>query len=127
MAFTRAELLAKAARRYAEHEGVRFQSLTELELTALRGIWAKRVQGMDEKTFDMSVLSLQDREILSRTLVDSEGVRLFGDEMADLDAIGAMDNVLFESLSNFARQHVGLTKLSQEVDRNEGKSEEATA
>lgn len=127
MALTRKELLAKAQRRYAEHEGVRFQSLTELELTALRSVWSKRIQGMDEKNFDSSVFALNARELLQQTMVDETGEKLFKSTTEDLDAIGSLDSELFASLHEFARKHTGIDRDNAEVDRNEGKSDAATA
>ena len=125
MALTRDQLLKKAQRRYTEYEGVRLQSLTELEVSVLRGIWAKRYSGMDEQHPDVELLAKGPRELLAMTIVDENGERMFSSDQEDLELIGSMDPEFFRPLHEAARVHVGFD--DKEVDRNEGKSEEATA
>lgn len=124
MALSRAELLKKAVRRYTEVDGVRMQSLTELELSTLRGVWGKRFAGKEE--MDMGLYALGQRELLAMVMVDDNGERLFKSTKDDLDTIGELPPEVFNSLANGAAKHVGLV-TDQEVDRNEGKSETATA
>jgi hypothetical protein len=123
----REQLLAKAKRRYVECEGVRMQSLTELELSNLRGLWAKRYSDMEKGQFDPVAMAKAPRELLACVLVNDDGSRMFTSSQEDLDAIGGLDPEFFGKLHDAARSHVGLDRDDPEVDRNEGKSEEATA
>lgn len=124
MAFTREQLLKKAVRRYTEFEGVRLQSLTELEVATLRGIWSKRYSTMPEGKPDLEQIAKGPRELLAMVMVDDNGDRLFTSSEDDLAAIGSLDPKFFDRLHEAAREHVGFD--DKEVDRNEGKSEEAT-
>lgn len=123
----RAELLAKAKRRYIEVDGVKMQSLTELELSNLRGVWAKRFNDMEDGKYDPEAMAKAPRELLACVLVNEDNSRMFTASQEDLDAIGSLDPEFFSKLHDAARVHVGLDKEDPEVKRNEGKSEEATA
>lgn len=71
---TRAEILKLAEREYAEVEGFRIQSLTELEIEELQGLWSERYG--ETKKLDLQTR----RELLVRVIVDENGDRIFKDD-----------------------------------------------
>lgn len=101
MAFkTRAEILASTKRRYTEVDGVRIQSLTEIELSTLRGIWASRYD--KDKPLDLT----SRRELFVMTVVDENGNREFTNE--DVELLGEVDGSVVERVYEAAAKHVGL-------------------
>lgn len=116
MAFkTREEILALTKRRHIVSNGVRLQSLSEVELSTLKGLWADRY-GKSEK-----VDLVNRRELVAVCAVDEDGNRLFTNE--DVEALGAIDGQFLEAVYEDAAKHVGLRKDDSEVDKTEKKSE----
>lgn len=118
MAKSRAELMQYAQREYAEVEGVRLQSLTELELSDLRAIWGKRYA--KDKDIDM----VMRRELLVRTIVDDSGERIFAN--SETDVLAGWRSQVTETLHEAARKLCGLD-VSESVAEAEKKSGTATA
>lgn len=117
---SREEILALAKRRFGEFEGYRFQSLTEGEISTLRGIWAGRYGGRDEHSTEPVDLTSR-AELLAMTLVDGDGKRLFGNDEVEL--ISGLDSVVTEPLHEAVSLHCGLKKKDEAVDKLEKKSE----
>lgn len=115
MAKTRADLLAMAQRTYVEVDGVRLQSLTELERSSLDSIWGERYS--KTKSVDM----VMRRELLVVCMVDDAGVRLFADNETAL--LGGMDSKVIGKLYDAARKLTGMDSDSDEVAKNEKKSD----
>lgn len=115
MAKTREELLADAERDYAEVDGVRLQSLTELERSALESLWTERYS--KSKTVDM----VMRRELLVRSIVDDAGKRMFAD--SEVALLGAFKPRLVAKLYAEARVLSGFDD-GAEVDKQEKKSDE---
>jgi len=99
-------------RRYDVVSDIRIQSLTEVELSTLRGIWASRYG--ESKVIDLT----SRRELFVMTVVDDAGARLFANE--DVDALGELDGVVVEEVYEAAAKHVGL-RAAEEVDKLEKK------
>ena len=117
MYLTREQILAKTARRYTVHEGMRIQNLTELELSTLRGIWASRYGEDIKGPVDLT----SRRELLVMCIVDGDGKRIFTND--DVEALGEVDALFSEPAYEAAATHVGLRHVSKEVDKNEKKSD----
>lgn len=100
MAKTKAELLATAGRRYTEVEGVRLQSLDELECSTLEARWVNRYEKNDEADLTMR------RELLCICIVDDEGERLF--KSNEVDQLAGLDSALIRKLYVAAREHCGM-------------------
>jgi hypothetical protein len=116
---TREEILALSKRRYGSFEGIRFQSLTEAELSTLRGIWAGRFGGREENS--TAPVDLTSRaELLAATIVDESGNRMFANDEVDL--ISTIDSLVSEPLHKAIEQHCGLTAKDDKVDKLEKKS-----
>lgn len=118
MAKTRAELLQMAQRSYADVDGVRLQSLTELERSSLDSIWGERYN--KTKSIDM----VMRRELLVLCIVDDQGTRLFADNEVAL--LGSMDSKIISKLYEAARKLTGMDD-DGEVAKNEKKSDVTTA
>lgn len=126
MALSKADLLKRASRTYIDVEDVRIQSLTELERTALEGLFAKRLQEHRESDVEAQLKAIHRNhcELLIWTLVDNDNVRMF--EMGDesVAQVGSMSPDLFGKLHSAARKHVGFGNDDKEVDDNLKKSSE---
>lgn len=118
MAKTRAELMQYANREFTEVDGVRLQSLTELELSDLKVVWGKRY----EKSKDIDLV--MRRELLVRTIVDEGGNRIFTD--VDIDVLATWRSPVTERLYQAARKLCGMDEESGAVEA-EKKSEPTTA
>jgi len=114
MAKTREELMRMAKRTYQTVNEVRLQSLSELEVSNLRAIWAQR--------FNDEGYSLRSRqELLAMCIVDDDGKRLFGSTQADLDDIGSLDAKVTAPLYEACVKLCGLDADNDEVDKAEKK------
>lgn len=115
MVKSRAELLQYAERSYEVVDGVRLQSLTELELCDLRMKWGKRYE--ESKTIDM----VMRREVLVASIVDADGERIFqdGEESLLANWKGSITNKLYRA----AR---ALSGLDDETSEDEAKKSETT-
>lgn len=111
MAKTRAELQQYATRQYVEEDGVRLQSLTELEMSSLRTLWGQRYE--KTKTTDLRMR----RELLVACIVDDEGNRLFDDDEADL--LAEWSHIAVDRLYNKAMS----VQADPEVEEAEKNSE----
>lgn len=101
MAKNKEQILSMTNRRYDEVDGIRIQSLNELELSTLESLWAKRFQ--DEG------MSLKMRaELLAMCIVDENGNRVFATSEDDISAIQSMDSKVSAPLYRACRVHVGL-------------------
>ena len=119
MALTKQQILEKfSKRRYAEHEGIRLQSLTELEQSKLDAMWGMRWS--ETKTLD----PVMRRELLALCIVDQDGKRCFSNE--DVEVLGDMDGGICTELYEKCRE---LCNMDGKVDSGKvaKKSEETTA
>lgn len=97
---SRAEILKLAQREYVEIDGIRLQSLTELELEELQGIWTDRYSESEK-------LDLQTRrELLVRCIVDENGDRIFKDD--EIDLLSSIPGKVTMRLHKKARELSGL-------------------
>jgi len=122
---TREEIKAMGKRRYDSVQGIRIQSLNELEISTLQGVWGKRFSDLndDGDAFDenaFSVSRLNRRELVAMSVVDAEGERVYGND--EVEEVGELSPDLVESLYNAAEKLSGLSK-ADEVDKAEKKSE----
>jgi hypothetical protein len=116
---SREEILALSKRRYGTYEGIRFQSLTEGELSTLRGVWAGRYAGRGEDVsapFDLT----SRRELLVVAIVDESGKRIFANDEADL--LADLDSEVTEALHAAISAHCGIDRDEKAVDKIEKKS-----
>jgi hypothetical protein len=120
---TKAELFAKAKRRYTEVDGVRIQSLTELEKINVRGLWSKRAKELpkDDKVAESEHVDRMNAELLVLTLVDESGNRLFADN--EISEVQTLDSVMFDTLADAAYEHC-FPRKGKPVEANEKKSED---
>lgn len=115
MAKTRDELLAACKRRYTEVDGVRLQSINELERSELQA--GNYVKTRDGYEFSNEKHATHAARLLSICVVDDQGQRILSAiEASELDAS------LSTSLNEAARKHCGLDK--DEVAREEKNSDE---
>lgn len=126
MALSKADLLKRASRTYLVVEDVRIQSLTELERTALEGLFAKRLQELREADVEAQLKAIHRNhcELLIWTLVDDDNVRMFEMGEESVAQVGSMSPDLFGKLYTAARKHVGFGNDDKEVDDNLKKSSE---
>lgn len=117
MAKSRDELLKYAKRRYIEVDGVRIQSLTELELSELRTRWAIRYE--KSKEIDL----VMRRETIAAVIVDDSGSRMFSE--SEVHIIAEWDGAITERIYRAAREHCGFND-ADEVNTQEKKSEPTT-
>ena len=117
MAKSRAELLQFAKRDHVEVDGVRLQSLTELEISELETLWGKRYR----ETEDIDLV--MRRELLVRCIVDDAGHRLFDD--TEVDLLGQWPSRVVVKLYASCRDLCGMNdSRAKAVDDAEKKSEE---
>lgn len=109
--------MASAKRDYIEVDGVRLQSLTELEKSNLDALWGERYGKNDEVDMVMR------RELVVVSLVDDEGNRLFKDD--EVDVLGDFKASDIAKWYRAARKHSGFD-LS-DVEAQEKKSDATAA
>lgn len=117
MAKSRAELLKLAERDYVEKDGVRLQSLSELELSELRTRWGTRYNA--HKKLDL----VMRRELLVACIVDDNGDRIFSDD--EIELLGGWNGSVTERLYEECRKVCGLD-LDDEVEETVKNSEATT-
>lgn len=117
MAKSREELMQYAKRDHREVDGVRLQSLTELELSDLRTLWGERYN----KTKDLDLV--MRRELLVASIVDDNGEPIFDEDEANM--LADWKGSVTERLYRAARELNGMDE--DEVDDQEKKSEPASA
>ncbi len=121
MYLTREEIRAKAKRKTVVVEGIQLQSLTEAEMSTLRGIWANRSTGRPEgEQPTHEELSRARRELVALSIVGDDGKRIYTTDDADLAEISEFDSWLFDKLYDAATD---LSDRKSEVDAQEKKSE----
>jgi hypothetical protein len=120
---SREEILALTKRRYTEVDGICLQSLSEVEMSTLRGLWATRagdIESADDETKHKTYLQGRS-ELLCMTIVDGSGQRVFSND--DIAVVQQIDHDVFERLYDAAAKHTGLAAKSDEVDKLEKKSD----
>jgi hypothetical protein len=120
MAKSRQDLEKFACREYDEVNGVRLQSLTEMELSMLRSSWGERFNKNKDNAMNVANMRV---DLLAASIVDDDGVRIFSDGEASL--LFGWKSSITEKLYNAARVLSGLD-ADDEVDEAEKKSEETT-
>jgi hypothetical protein len=126
MAFkTREEIKAMGKRRYDSVQGIRIQSLNEMEISTLQGVWGKRYselekddEGFSEDGFNVS--RQNRRELVAMSVVDEDGERVFGND--EIDEVGTLGPDLVAELNEAAEKLSGIFK-ADEVDSLEKKSD----
>lgn len=116
MAKSKAQILAMTKRRYTEFGGVRLQSLSELELSALESRWASKFRELGGKLHPA-----MRAELLATVIVDDEGNRVFSD--SEVDQLSALDGGLAKSLYLKAREHCGMDD-DEDMEKLEKKFDE---
>lgn len=128
IARTKQELLARAQRQYTEVDGVRLQSLTELELTNLNSKWMQRHKAAGGEDADadaaLDVIALMRVELLALSIVDENNVRMFTLSPADIDELRTFPKDTLETWYKAARAFNHMDR--DEVEANEKKLPEAT-
>lgn len=114
MAKSREELMQYASREYREVDGVRLQSLTELELSELRALWGERYS--QSRDIDL----IMRRELLVASIVDADGELIFDEDETDL--LASWKGSVTERLYRAARD-LNAMDDEDEVDEQEKKSE----
>lgn len=120
MAKSRQDLEKFACREYDEVNGVRLQSLTEMELSMLRSSWGERFNKNKDNAMNVANMRV---DLLAASIVDDDGVRIFSDDEASV--LFGWKSSITEKLYNAARVLSGLD-ADDEVDEAEKKSEETT-
>lgn len=116
MAKNKAEILALTKRRFTEVDGVRLQSLSELELSSLESRWAQKFREGN------GVLHPAMRaELLVATIVDEDGKRVFADN--EVSQLSELDGGVAKKLYMKAREHCGMDE-DEDSEKLEKKSEE---
>ena len=114
MAKSRDEILKLCKRRYIEVDGVRLQSISELERSELQaGNYRRTKDGLE---LDPEKFATQSARLLALCVVDDEGQRI----LSNVEA-GELDASLSATLNEAARRHCGLDK--DEVAREEKNSD----
>ena len=118
MALSKQDILKQfASRRYDEVQGIRLQSLTELELSKLESLWAQRYH--DTKQMN----PVMRRELLCLCIVDDEGNRIFSND--EVDALAELDGGVTSQLYSTCRVLCGLDEPS-DAGKKAKKLEETT-
>lgn len=99
MAKSRKELMAYASRKHVDVDGVRLQSLSELEKAKLDALWGERYNAT--KQVDM----VMRRELVVACIVDDDGNRLFLD--SEVDLLGEWDAGIIGQLYEACRKLCG--------------------
>jgi hypothetical protein len=117
LAKSRQELLKLAARKYQEVDGVRLQSLTELERSNLQSSWGERFDNDDDDAFDRSAMFAMRRELLVACIVDDNGDRIF--QMEEADLIGQWDAAFVAKLHDAAHILCGFSDPEVDIKKSE--------